>query len=399
MAFKDKIAPHHFFMVGGASVVIAVFALSYFFVPNWLSAKYSVPVQPVKVSVATSTGTPAFVVTHIKTPVPLKALYMTGWVAGTVKLREPLVKLIEDTELNAVVIDIKDYTGRVAYIIEDPKLAATGWSDRRIADIKPFIAELHQKGIYVIGRIAAFQDPYMVKLHPEWAVKMNSKDEIWKDRKGISWIDVSATPMWENLVELGKDAYAQGFDELNFDYIRFPSDGNMNDISYPWSGDSPKPEALRNFFAYLQNSLKSIGAVLSADLFGMTTTNTDDLNIGQVLEKALPYFDFVAPMVYPSHYPPTFIGLDNPAAHPYEVIKYSLDRAFQRASTTPQKIRPWLQDFDLGATYTAAMVKEEIRAVYDSGFDSWMLWDAGNHYTKDALLRSEQGSTTSNKPI
>jgi len=182
----------------------------------------------------------------------------------------------------------------------------------------------------------------------------------------------------------------------------------MNDIHYPFSEQNiindeewGKAKTIENYFKYLSEHLKDSGAVLSVDLFGMTTTNFDDLNIGQVLERALPYFDYIAPMVYPSHYPPTFIGIANPAAHPYEIIDHSLDRALKRIDTlknstsTPPwirdkvhrgQIRPWLQDFNLGATYTADMVRAQIQATYDNGLTSFMLWDAANTYTPGGLL-------------
>jgi hypothetical protein len=121
----------------------------------------------------------------------------------------------------------------------------------------------------------------------------------------------------------------------------------------------------------------------------MVTTNTDDLGIGQVLERALPYFDYIAPMVYPSHYPATFLGYKNPAEHPYEVIEYAMGSAVKRlntASTTPLKLRPWIQDFNLGATYDAEKVRAQIKATYDVGLTSWMLWDPKNQYTRGALL-------------
>ena len=124
---------------------------------------------------------------------------------------------------------------------------------------------------------------------------------------------------------LSKDSYVAGFDELNFDYIRFPPDGNMKDIDFSWSKGKTKADVLEYFFAYLHDALKNTGAVISADLFGMTTTNTDDLNIGQVLERALPYFDYIAPMVYPSHYPPNFNGWKNPNHYPYELIKFVVE--------------------------------------------------------------------------
>mgnify|MGYP003394178672 CR=1 FL=1 len=333
-----------------------------------------------------------FVATHVKTPEPLKAIYMSSWVAGTSRIREPLVQLIEDTELNAIVIDIKDYTGRISFNPEDPTLMAIGSGENRISDVKEFIQSLHEKNIYVIGRIAVFQDPYFVKLHPEASVKKESdKTTAWKDYKGISWMDAGSKEVWEYTVEIGNEAYRVGFDELNFDYIRFPSDGNMRDIYYPHSDGKNKSEVLEEFFSYLHDAFGPKKIPISADLFGMTTTNTDDLNIGQVLEKALPYFDFIAPMVYPSHYPPGFMGFKNPAAKPYEVVFHSMEKAAERASTTPLKLRPWLQDFDLGATYTADMVRAQMKATYDAGLTSWMLWDASNRYTKDALLPESIG--------
>ncbi len=324
--------------------------------------------------------------THLTAPQPLKALYMTSFVAGNKTRREALLSLVEKTELNAVVIDIKDYSGSISFPVTAPLLVAEEAAENRIPDIRDFIETLHGKGVYVIGRISVFQDPKLVAYRPDFAVTRASDSGIWRDRKGLAWIDAGAREAWNYTVALAKESYALGFDELNFDYVRFPSDGDMNDIAYPWSGERVKSEVLGEFFAYLASELKPLGATISADLFGMTTTNKDDLNIGQVLEVALRHFDFVAPMVYPSHYPANFIGIANPAAEPYRVIKYSLDRAWDRASTTPEKIRPWLQDFDLGADYTAEMVRAEMQAVYDAGFTSWMLWDPSNRYTQDALL-------------
>lgn len=326
-----------------------------------------------------------FVATHIKPPAEVKAIYMTSFVAGDKKWRAELVRLIEDTELNAVVIDIKDYTGKIAFAVTDPLLIGESTVEIRIPDIKEFLAELHARNIYAIARIAAFQDPALASKRPEWAVKRADKTTIWKDYKGQTWIDPGQRESWEYLLALGKEAYSLGFDEINFDYIRFPSDGNMLDIFYPASEDADVAGIMKSFFEYVGGELSQLSVPTSADLFGMTTTNTDDLNIGQVLEHALAHFDYVAPMVYPSHYPANFNGYPNPAEKPYEVVKYSMDKAVLRSSTTPGKLRPWLQDFNLGATYTADMVKAQIQAVYDSGLTSWMLWNAGNKYTRGAL--------------
>lgn len=333
-----------------------------------------------------------FVVTHLATPESVRGVYMTSWVAGTPSLRNHIVLLLDETELNTVVIDIKDDTGRISFEVEDPELRKVGSSDGRIKDLREFIGSLHDKGVYVIGRIAAFQDPHMVKLHPEFAVKRLSDGGIWRDRKGLSWIDPGAKKQWEYLAALAKESYNAGFDEIQFDYIRFPSDGNMVDITYPYSNGQVKNDVIKSFFVYISGQLKPLTILLSVDLFGMTTTNPDDLNIGQVLESAFPYFDYLSPMVYPSHYPSGFKGFADVNAVPYQIVKISLDSALMRLKTyndtvasTSIQIRPWLQDNDYPVPYTPEMVRAQIQATYDAGLTSWMLWDAGNLYTRAAL--------------
>lgn len=337
----------------------------------------------------------AVVVTHIETPEAVKAIYMTSWVASSVSFRNDLVSLIETTELNSVVIDIKDYSGIIPFPVSDPLLISVGSYENRVPDMRQFIKQLHDKDIYVIGRITVFQDPYMANARPDLAIKKESDGTIWVDYKNISYIDPGAREMWDYIVALSKESYAYGFDELNYDYIRFPSDGNMFDIYFPFSEERVladpyrgKALILQEFFSYLNQALDSEGVILSADVFGMTTTNYDDLNIGQILELIEPYFDYIAPMVYPSHYPFGFNNLGNPNLFPYEIVKYSLDRGVERlilASSTPLKLRPWLQDFDYGGDYDIAEVRAQIQAVYDAGLTSWMLWAPSNIYTRGAL--------------
>lgn len=381
---------------------VGIFSVFYFFIPPLFSVSYRAEeekniagsdiagstVEMTKDVISATPIIPEIIVTHIATPKPLKAIYMSACYASAPSLRAKLVKMIDSTELNAIVIDVKDYTGTIAYESDDPTLKKTQGAGCRVRDMKAFVASLHEKGIYVIARITVFQDPYYTKTHPELAVKKASDGSVWKDYKGLSFIDVSARPYWDYIALLARDAYEQGFDEINFDYIRFPSDGNMKDIAYPWSATTTKAIALERFFTYLEENVKPSGAVISADLFGMTTTNTDDLNIGQVLEPALRHFDYVAPMVYPSHYPPNFNGWKNPNQHVYDVVHFSMSRAAERAvtaSTTPLKLRPWLQDFDYGGNYGALEVRAQIKATYDSGLTSWMLWAPSNNYTAEAL--------------
>ena len=347
---------------------------------------------------------PPFVVTHLPTPKPLKAIYMTQCVVGTKPFRADLVKVALDTEINSIIIDIKDYTGKIAFNTENPILKPSVSDACGARDMKEFIGTLHDKNIYVIGRITVFQDPFMTKVYPERAVHRLSDGGVWKDHKGLSFIDVGSREHWDYIVELAKESYAIGFDEVNFDYIRYPSDGNMKDISYQMPAGTTKREMLRQFFVYLNEKVKPTGVITSADLFGMTTTNTDDLNIGQVLEHALENFDYVAPMVYPSHYPPNFKGWADPNKHPYELIKYVMSSGVARAKAldlelviadpsyignSAEKLRPWLQDFQYGGTYGVAEVRAQIKATYDSGLDSWMLWSPSNRYTLGALDKAQ----------
>jgi hypothetical protein len=383
------------------------FSIVYFGIPTVIPTTYNVvglasdfDIQNVTATSSLDTVEPAeekFVAIHIKTPEAVKAIYMTSWVAGTPSFREKLVNIADETEINSIIIDIKDYTGRIAFKVENEMLQEVGSVENRISDIREFIARLHSKGIYVMGRISVFQDPYYVSQYPELAVKRESDGGVWEDYKGISWLDAGSEQVWDYTVAIAKESYNIGFDELNFDYIRFPSDGNMYDIKYPFSEekvmadpDYGKAEVMRSFFKYLSEAMEDTDAVLSADMFGMVTTNPDDLNIGQVLEYAEPYFDYIAPMTYPSHYPNGFNGYPNPNKEVYGVIKYSMDQAVKRmyaASSTPLKLRPWLQDFDYGGNYDIAEVRAQIQAVYDSGLTSWMLWDPSNKYTVDALLK------------
>jgi hypothetical protein len=334
--------------------------------------------------------------THLQTPEPLKSVYMSACAAATPSYREHLVSLIEKTELNSIIIDVKDFSGTITIPTDLEGKNGTGC---KVPDMKEFLDLLRSKNIYTIARITVFQDPHYTKAHPELAVKKASDLSVWKDFKGLSFIEVGAKPYWDYIVDLSYQSYDIGFDEINFDYVRFPSDGPMKDIHYPNLGSKTKAEALEEFFIYLGGKMKERKIPTSVDLFGMTTTNKDDLNIGQVLERALPHFDYVAPMVYPSHYPNNFNGWANPDDYVYETVYFAMSSAVNRvnamknATTTPQEVRDhlsplqlrtWIQDFDYGGTYGVAEIQEQIQATYDAGLTSWMVWDPSNRYTEGA---------------
>ncbi|MEK7662177.1 MAG: putative glycoside hydrolase [Patescibacteria group bacterium] len=363
----------------------------YFGYPYVSGSLYEIPNQSATSSNPALSALPAkkvFIATHIKPPQAVKGIYMTSCVAGSQTWRDSLLKIANETEINSIVIDIKDYTGTISFPIDNPMFEKNGGKGCRVPDMREFVQKLHEHDVYVIGRITVFQDPHYTKIRPDLAVQSISLGGPWKDYKGLSFIDVGAKEYWDYIVVLSRESYKAGFDEINFDYVRFPSDGDMKDVKYLWTGTTTKSSMLKDFFSYLNYNLSGTGPILSVDLFGMTTTNSDDLNIGQVLENTLPYFDYVSPMVYPSHYSANFNGWENPNKNVYDVVNYSMMKAVARvaaASTTPLKLRPWLQDFDYGGNYGEAEVRAQKKAVYDAGLTSWMLWDPANRYTREAL--------------
>jgi hypothetical protein len=421
---------------------VGFITLSYVGFPRLTSLEYVTPPVSSLSSVVSTTTEEAKtvqeidsrdVVQHVPLPDAVKAIYMTSCVAGTKDFRQKLVTLIDTTEINAVVIDVKDYSGTISF-----KPFASEWMSAWDAstcgalDMKEFVATLHEKNVFVIARLTVFQDPFYAKTRPDLAVHKASDGSVWHDRKGLSFIDVGAKEYWDHLLLLSKDVYNIGFDELNFDYVRYPSDGNMQDIAFTKSQEgeygSDKQANLEAFFKYLNERLDdesffgdvrhkntgrpSMTPWTSVDLFGMTTTNTDDLSIGQVIERAAPYFDFIAPMVYPSHYPNGFIGLSNPNDYPYKVVHYAMQGGVNRMTATTtvtagftherigtstpavytkpvytgDKLRTWIQDFDYGGDYDAVDVRNQIQASYDAGVNSWMIWAPSNIYTRGALL-------------
>ncbi len=332
-------------------------------------------------------------------PAEIKAIYATNWSAGTPSRVNYFIDLIENSELNSIVIDIKDYSGYVGYDTDVPEVEEYNAEEIRVADIDSLIRRLHERGIYVIARTTIFQDPRLALARPDLAIRNKFTGEIWEDNKGLMWLDPTSQEVWDYNIAIARDALAHGFDEINFDYIRFPSDGDIDATEYPfWDEVTLAATVIRDFFQYLRENLP--GAKISADIFGQTTVNYDDLGIGQIIEHAYENFDYVSPMVYPSHYISNFLNLGNPAAYPYEVVKYSMDSAVSRleiyrnatSSNQNSKLRPWLQAFDLGAVYTPEMVRKQIEATYEAAtstpalLNGFMLWNPSNIYDRRALI-------------
>lgn len=324
---------------------------------------------------------------HLPMPDRVKGIYLTAFTAGAKNQLAELLGLVERTELNTVVVDVKKESGALAFVPLDSELYATT-STVFLPPLEELTASLHQKGIYVIARISVFQDPWFAE-HSPWALR-NKEGGLWTDRKGVRWTDPAAEEVWRYNAAIAVEAWRRGFDEIQFDYIRFPTDGEVGKIVYPvWDGAEPKRSVIQRFFRFLHDELAAKGIPVSVDLFGYSVRlDDDDLGIGQHAADALPYVTAVSPMVYPSHYYRGSYGFDRPAEHPGEIVAKSMEIARQLvASSTPRSatIRPWLQDFDIGAVYDAKKVRAEIDAAEAGGVSGWLLWNARNVYTEEAL--------------
>lgn len=331
---------------------------------------------------------PPPIVSHVSTPAKVKGIYVSSWSAGTASSMAHINGLLAGGTLNSIVIDIKDATGRLSYAPLDPTLAATGVGTRRIANLSALIQSLHAKGIYVIGRISVFQDQYYPTIHPETALQDSGTHAPWKDPHGLTYLQASNTNVWHYTESIAEDAYAQGFDEINLDYVRFPSDGNLKAIDEATFTKS-KQDTIADFFTDVDTTLRQHDHIpLSADIFGLTLSASDDMGIGQKLELIASHVDYVCPMIYPSHFANGSYGFKNPADHPYDVIHKSLSDGIAKlaaANISTAKLRPWLQDFNLGAIYTPDMVQAQITATNDVGVPSWLFWDAKNLYTSSVF--------------
>ncbi|HMP67604.1 MAG TPA: putative glycoside hydrolase [Candidatus Paceibacterota bacterium] len=423
---KNKTKNKDIFLFGFIPLIIIFAGISFFIGPKIFTVNYDVASQNKPLDIDSSnilqnsneenileqTHSPEKI-KYIKTPEIVKSIYMTACVAGTPGFRQNLIDLAKETEINSIIIDIKDFSGTISFKTDNPKLLGVNGTGCRASDMADLIKELHKNGIYVIGRVTVFQDPYYTKIRPDLAVKKSSDGSVWRDYKGISFIDVGAKEYWDYVIELSIESHKIGFDEINFDYVRFPSDGNMKDIHFPFSekvisenGKFGKAIVLENFFKYLYEEISKYNKNLenpmmtSVDLFGMVTTSTDDLNIGQVLERALPYFDYIVPMVYPSHYPPHFNGWSDPNKYPYELIYFVMKSAVERVENfknnleisekirervSVEQLRTWIQDFNYGGTYGPNEIRAQIDASVDAGVKSWMIWSPSNRYTRGAL--------------
>jgi len=310
--------------------------------------------------------------THI-----VKGIYLTASSANNLQKMNEMIDLIDKTELNAVVIDIKDYTGYILYDSQVPEVKKFETKRIVMKDVSALINKLHEKNIYVIARQTVFQDPILAQRQPDWAIK-NKQGGVWHDYKGLSWVDGTRQEIWDYNIAIAKEAIMLGFDEVNFDYVRFPTDGNTSLAVMPSS--SARSVVMKDFFNYLSNGLKDEPAYISLDFFGFVMERHDGMAIGQKLEDAVDVVDYISPMMYPSHYPNGHLGLENPAANPGPVIDNGMKLGVPYFENKRALVRPWLQAFNIGAVYGEKNIRAQIDMVEKYPNAGWLLWNAVNRY-------------------
>jgi hypothetical protein len=319
-------------------------------------------------------------------PMTPKALYLSFYGIGSTKLREAAVGLIDKTELNAVVIDVKGDRGMIAFKTSLP-LAERVHSNEltTMRDAKAMIERLHHDNIYAIARIVVFKDDPLASARPDLAVK-RAGGAIFRDREGLAWTDPFNTEVWDYNISIALEAAQLGFDEIQFDYVRFPDAPGLK-FSHATDMKS-RLGAISGFLTEARRRLTSYNVFLAADVFGYVAWNLDDTHIGQRLDELAPIVDYISPMLYPSCFQFGIPGYRNPVANPYEIVFLSLQNARERGIPSI-RFRPWLQAFRDYAfdhrEFSGSQIRAQISAAEKFGSDGWMLWNPRNQYTADGL--------------
>lgn len=332
-------------------------------------------------------------------PVKVKGIYVSGPVAGIDRMDE-LIALVDETELNAMVIDVKNDEGRITYKMQTDTVVEIEAGVRYISDIEELIQKCKEKNIYLIARIVAFKDPYLAEKCPDLAVKTKG-GQIFKDKSGLAWVNPYKKEVWEYLLEVAKEAARIGFDEIQFDYIRFSTDLKSDNLDFgPEAENKSKTEVISEFTKYACEELADSQVYVSADVYGTIIDNkVDQAIVGQDYVEMASYLDYICPMVYPSHYGNGVYGIDIPDAEPYKTVNAAMNAAAKELSVLPEEQRAinrvWIQSFTATwvnghITYGPEQIREQIHGAFDAGYEEWILWNASIKYQPESLLTEEE---------
>lgn len=321
------------------------------------------------------------------TPFRPKALYLSFYGIGDKALRGAALDLIEHTEVNALVIDVKGDRGMIPYK-STVELAAKVGAQRitTVRDIRGLVASLRQKNIYLIARIVVFKDDPLATARPELAIKAHG-GEVWRDREHLAWVDPFRRDAWDYNLDIAVEAASIGFDEIQFDYVRFPDADGLTFLQA--NTEQNRVGAVTGFLAAAKRRLAPYNVFLAADIFGYVCWNANDTFIGQRLEALAPHVDYISPMLYPSGFQFGIPGFRDPVAHAQEIVGLSLKRAGERSGLSPLRFRPWLQAFRDYAfdrrPFTEQEIRQQITAAEAFGSNGWMFWNPHNHYSSAGL--------------
>jgi hypothetical protein len=331
-------------------------------------------------------------VPRMRKPDVVRGLYLNAWAAGSTAKLARLIEVANATEINAFVIDVKE-GGEVSYRSQVPLARQIGADRHYIRDVRGMLQKLRANGIYPIARIVVFRDAVLADAYPELAVHHVDGGD-WQDRDGHRWVDSFNRQVWDYNIAIAREALELGFAEVQWDYVRFPDvpQALMRTAAWPAQQGRTKADGIREFLLYSRAQLAPYDVPVTTDVFGLTVSVRNDMGIGQLWEKMVDATDVLLPMVYPSHFARGSYGIDHPNARPFETIVTAMRHAVRRTEGVPNAatIRPWLQDFTLGAPrYGPAHVRAQIDAVYEAGLDEWVLWHPGSNYTIEALASAD----------
>jgi hypothetical protein len=315
----------------------------------------------------------------------VRGLYVNRFAAQSTKRIHQLIQIADATEINALIIDIKDEFG-LNYAPTDPSLQRNAGKAGTIPKLRELLDTLRAHKILAVARIVVFKDSVTARVHPEWTIR-KTDGTPWRDKKGTLWVNPYHQELWEYNIHVAEDAVKLGFGEVQFDYIRFPEPyPSLPTQVFPDQNgrNQDKAQALADFLSMAHARLSKLGVRTTADIFGLVTSVPKALEVGQQWEHLAPVVDVLLPMVYPSHYRPGDLNVAHPNAEPYAIIHAAILRAHERDAKlglTGERVRPWLQAFTLGKPpYGPDELREEKRAVYDAGYDGWVLWNPGSKY-------------------
>ena len=330
-------------------------------------------------------------IVRVATPDTLRGLYVNRWASLGKKMGQ-LIEVAKKTEVNALVLDVKDDRGFVLYKSRVPLAVQIG-ADTNSAmshkKLRAILDTMAAHNIYPIARIVVAKDPLLAGAKLDWAIKRRDNMQPWLDKNGKPWLDPHHREVWQYAADLAKEAYDLGFSEVQFDYVRFPDEKRLaRESIYPLANGRVRAQVIREQLGYVRSYLKPTKMPVTIDVFGLTATDTTDMGIGQRWEMFIDQADVVLPMVYPSHFAPGTYKIGNPNANPYSTIDRAMKDAKRRTANIPNaaKIIPWYQDFTLGPPrYGSEQVRAQMKAGYANGYPSWILWNPGSRYNEGAL--------------